>query len=120
MATSVGSCPKFVPSLLGGIRGRIKRLGWSPCVLFFGLLPVQDDALTSCPTGRPAAAIYRPLYVLLPCRQPPSCLARFRRPVDFTVTLTFREALVDRRDLKKANLWPENDVSIPIRYEGTS
>jgi hypothetical protein len=56
----------YQPNFVGGIRGRIKRLGWSPCALFFCLFPVQDDALTSSPTGQPAAALYRPLYVWLP------------------------------------------------------
>jgi len=66
--TPMDSCPSF----LGRIHARIKRLGWSPCVLFLCSLAVRDDALTFCPTGPPAAALYRPLYVCLTCQQSPT------------------------------------------------
>ena len=48
------------------IRSWIKQLGGPSCVLFSRLLPVQDDALSFSPTGRPAVALCRPLYVCLP------------------------------------------------------
>jgi hypothetical protein len=62
----------LLPSPSGGDRAGIKRLGWSPCVLFSCLLPVRDDALPCRPLCRPVAALYRPLFVSLPCRQFPT------------------------------------------------
>ena len=63
--------PSLSQVLWVGIRRRIKRLGLSPCVLFLCSFLVEDDALTSCPTGRPAAVPYRLWSVSLPCQQPP-------------------------------------------------
>jgi hypothetical protein len=54
---------KSINSFSSVNRGRIMRLGRTPCVLFFCLFPVRDDALPSRPTGRPAAVLYLLLYV---------------------------------------------------------
>src|SRR5258705_8962228 len=71
-ALRLGKKKTSVHRRLGVNRDGIKRLGWSLCVLFSCLFPVQDDAQTSCSTGRPAAVLYRLWSVSPPCQQSPT------------------------------------------------